>query len=205
MKFLVTMLAVALTAASCSKGVSRIETHSLSSPNPTGYAFPLSMEEVHTKGMEAFSDEHQIAQPIFGRSTAAAHLEAIFAAECATNAVFGKAVFNDPTNNQDIYLCTMHSPFVLSSVYRGQDGGLPFIASFHLHLTANDSNTTVSVITVDAEVINGTKFGAGPCGPGQGNNYVPVKPTTIEEYTILRYLGQYLGFTNMPEVILPKI
>jgi len=30
------------------------------------------------------------------------------------------------------------------------------------------------------------------------------KPTTIEEYTILRYFGGYLNVTNMPEVIKPK-
>ena len=34
-------------------------------------------------------------------------------------------------------------------------------------------------------------------------NCEPVKPTTVEEYSILRYLGNYLGITKMPDVILP--
>ena len=102
----------------------------------------------------------------FGRSALAAHLENTLFAECATNAVFGAAVFRDPANTNDIYLHTFHTPFVISSVYRGGDGGLPFIATFHLHLVADGSNTIVGVTASDTEVVNGTKFGIGPCGPG---------------------------------------
>jgi hypothetical protein len=175
----------------------------LPSPNPTSYSIPLSEAEVHERAWEAFSIDHQIDHPIFGRKTAIG-FESTLYAECATNAVFGEATFHDPANAQDIYLHTFHTPFVVSPVYHGSQGGLPFIATFHLHLAATGTNTTVTVIASDAEVINGTKFGVGPCGPGQGNVYVSVKPTTIEEYSILRYLGSYLGITNMPPVNLPK-
>ena len=163
------------------------------------------MAEAHTKAWQAFSIEHQIAQPIFGRSDLATHLEDTLSAECATNAVFGQAAFRDPANAQDIYLHTFHMPFVLSSVYRGNDGGLPFIATFHIHLVANGSNTIVTVTASDAEVVTGTKFGFGPCGPGQGYVYESVKPTTVEEYSILRYIGSSFGVTNMPEVIKPNL
>jgi hypothetical protein len=163
----------------------------------------MPVAEVHEKAWQAFSIEHQVSQPIFGRSSSISIKSTLFA-ECATNAVFGEAIFRDPVNAQDIYLHTFHSPFVVSPVYHGSQGGLPFIATFHLHLVASGTNTTVSVIASDVEVINGTKFGFGPCGPGQGNAYVSVKPTTIEEYSILRYLGSYLAVTNMPPVILPK-
>jgi hypothetical protein len=196
-------LAVALLAISCSHGVSRVETRVLSSPNPTSYSFPFPLEQVYTNALDAFSIEHQARDPVFGRSKVADHLEGLFS-ECATNAVFGEAVFRDPANAQDIYLHSMHSPFVMSQVYHGRYGNLPFIATFRVHLSGMGANTTVSVAAADTEVVNGTKFGIGPCGPGQGNNYEPVKPTTVEEYTILRYLGSYLGVTNMPEVIVPK-
>jgi hypothetical protein len=88
---------------------------------------------------------------------------------------------------------------------RGRDGGLPFSAAFHLHLArANSgSDTLVTVIASDTEVLNGTKFGIGSCGPGQKWNWVKVKPTTVEEYSILTYLGRSLGMTNMPAVIMP--
>lgn len=203
MKILAPLFAIALAADSCSGGGSRIETSTLPSPNPTSYSFPLSVAEVHERALQAFSIDHQVDQPIFGH-LAGLSFESTLFAECATNAVFGEAIFHDPANAQDIYLHTFHTPFTVSPVYHTSQGGLPFIATFHLHLAASGANTAVSVTASETEVINGTKFGFGPCGPGQGNVYVSVKPTTIEEYSILRYLGSYLGVTNMPSVILPK-
>ena len=202
-KVLTIVLAVALVVVSCSHGVSRIQTRSLPSPNPTRYSFPLPLEEVHTRALQAFSREHQYKEPIFGRSASNARLESILSAECSTNAVSGKAVFADPANAQDIYLHSSSMPFAASAVYRGRDGGLPFIAAFHLHLTGSGSETVVTVTASNAEVVNGTKFSIGPCGPGQARNCVRVKPTTVEEYSILRYLGRSLGITNMPAVSLP--
>ena len=200
---LTALFAITLAAVSCSHGVSRIQTRSLPASNPTTYSFPLPLEEVRTRALQAFSIEHQVQQPIFGHSTPASHLESVFAAECATNAVFGPDLFREPANTNDIFLHTFHTPFVISSVYHGKHGGLPFIASFRLHLADAGSNTTVSVIAYQTQVINGTKFGFGPCGPGQGWNCQSVAPTTVEEYSILLYLGRYLGITNMPAVIFP--
>lgn len=197
------ILIVALVLVSCSHGVSRIQTRSLPSPNPTTYAFPLPLAETHAKALQAFSMEHQYNKPIFGRPASKERLESVLSVECSTNALYAKAVFDDPANAHDIYLHSSHSPFTLSSIYRGRDGGLPFIAHFHLHLTGNGSDTVVTVTATNAEVINGTKFSIGSCGPGQAWNCVKVKPTTVEEYSLLRYLGRYLGITNMPAVILP--
>lgn len=141
MKNLVAIGILGLVASSCTRGVSRIETRRLPAPNPTSYSFPFPIEEVHHKAWQAFSIEHQVQQPIFGRSPVADHLENIFSAECATNAVFAEGLFHDPANAQDIYLHTFHMPFVLSPVYQGRHGGLPFIGSFHLHITSSGSNT----------------------------------------------------------------
>jgi hypothetical protein len=198
-----TVFALGLVAVSCSSGISRVQTLALSTPNPTTYSFPLPLEEVETKAWRAFSIEHQVEHPIFGRPSVATHLERTLFAECATNAVFGKAVFLDPADSHDIYLHTFDTPFVMSSVYRGRDGALPFTATFHLHLAASGSNTIVNVIACDTKVVNGRKYGVGPCGPGWGGNWERVRPTTVEEYSILRYLGSYLDIANMPNVILP--
>lgn len=195
--------AVALLGVSCSRGVSRIQTRPLPSPNPTSYSFPMPLEDVRIKALEAFSIQHQVDEPIFARSPIALHFENTLFAECSTNAIISEAIFRDPANTNDIYLHTFHSPFVVSSVYRGRAGGLPFIASFHLHLTSSATNTLVTVTASDTEVINGEKFGFGSCGPGYGWNCERVKPTTVEEYSVLRYLGSYLGVTNMPAVSLP--
>jgi hypothetical protein len=200
------IFAIALLPLACSRDVSRIQTRSLATPNPTNYTFSLSLQEVQAKAWEAFSIEHQVTNPIFGPLPASSHLDKmdILVPECATNAAFGEAVFRDPANTNDLYLHSMHSPFVYSPVYFGKNGGLPFIAAFHLHFTENLTNTIVSITAEDTEVVNGTKFGFGPCGPGMGNNYVKVQPTTVEEYSILRYLGNYLRVTNMPPLVLPK-
>jgi hypothetical protein len=147
--------------------------------------------------------QHQYKEPIFKKPARTDYWQSAFWAECSTNAVFGRAVFADPANEHDIYLHSSHAPIAISAVYRGRNGGLPFIADFHVHLASSGSDTVVSVTASDAEVVNGTKFGVGPCGPGQGWNYVKVKPTTVEEYTILSYLGRHLGITNIPAVVLP--
>ena len=199
-----TLVAVAMVTVSCTSGVSRIQTRSLPSPNPTSYSFPLPVEETRVRTLEAFSIHHQVHEPVFGHSAVGSGFEDIFSAECSTNAVFGKSVFSDPANTNDIYLHTFGTAFVVSSVYYGRDGGLPFIATFHLHLTGSPTTTLVTVTASDTEVVNGRKFGVGPCGPGYGGNCQSVKPTTVEEYSLLRYLGRYLGSTNMPEVILPR-
>ncbi len=70
-------------------------------------------------------------------------------------------------------------------------------------MTGRSTNTLVAVTASDTEVVNGRKFGFGPCGPGYAGNCKPVKPTTVEEYSLLRYLGHYLGVTNMPDTVLP--
>ena len=197
------VLVVAVAAVSCSHGVSRIRTGSLPSPNPTTYSFPLPLEEVRTNALRAFSTDHQYGKPIFGKPASAEHMTYVLSIESSTNALHGEAVFADPANAHDIYLHSSHTPFTTSSIYRGRNGGLPFIATFHVHLSSSGSNTVVKVTASEAEVVNGTKFSIGPCGPGQAWNCVKVKPTTIEEYSVLRYLGGYLGITNMPPVILP--
>ena len=200
----IALVAVTFAAVSCSHGVSRIRTQALPSPNPTTYSFPLPVEEVHTKALEAFSMAHQCKQPIFKKPATTDYWRSTLVAECSTNTLMGKSVFADPANTPDIYFHSSHTPIAISAVYRGRDGGLPLIADFHVHMAGSGSGTLVTVRASETEVVNGTKFGIGSCGPGQHWNYVSVKPTTIEEYSILRYLGQYLGITNMPAVILPR-
>jgi hypothetical protein len=203
-RILLIVFALVIALVAWGRGVSRVKAHSLPRPNPTSYVFPFPIAKVRESAFEAFSMENQIAKPIFNHSSPTFPLTWTLTAESADNAVFGESVFRDPANDQDIYLHSFHSPFVIYPVYFGRQGGLPFIATFHLHLAGSDSNTIVSVTASNAEVINGTRLGFGPCGPGQANNYVKVQPTTVEEYSILRYLGVCLGITNMPGVVVPK-
>jgi hypothetical protein len=200
-----TILALALVAVSCNRGVSRVRTRPLPSPNPTTYSFPFPLEEVRTQALRAFSPDHQVHEPVFGWSESNIPLPSpLLAVESSSNAVFGEALFRDSANAHDLYLHSFHLPFAISPVYRGRAGGLPFVATFHLHLTMTGSNTLATVTAAETQVVNGTKWGLGPCGPGQGLNFQPVKPTTVVEYSILHYLGRYLRLTNMPAIILPS-
>jgi len=195
-------MAALLTA--CSRGVSRLQQRVLPASNPTSFEFAVPLEQLHAKALEAFSIDHQVREPIFALTTSNPRLETTLIVESSTNAVMGEKVLSVTANTNDFYLHSFHSPFVVSQVYHGKWGGMPFIASFQVHLAPKGSNTLVSVTATDCEVINGTKFGFGSCGPGQGWNCVRVQPTTIEEYSILLYLGRYFGATNMPPMVLPK-
>ena len=83
-------------------------------------------------------------------------------------------------------------------------GRLIYTAEFRLALEAiSDDSTRVDVRTDGAKVYNGRVFGRGPCGFGWFHRSDPVRPTTIEEYTILRHIGHSVGLTNMPELLVP--
>jgi hypothetical protein len=43
----------------------------------------------------------------------------------------------------------------------------------------------------------------GMPGHGRANRYVRVEATSLEEYMVLRYIGNILGVRSLPEVILP--
>ena len=197
--------AVALIVVSCSKkSTSHIEASvfSLPRPNSTSFSFPYPLAKLHDLTLDAFSTEQQITNRVFGKLPLT--FAAILTVETSTDAVFFRKEFSDLANTNDIYLHSFHTPINISTVYHEQNAGLPFIASFRLHLAASSSDETiVSVTALDTQVIDGERFGVGPCGPGMGNRYETVKPTTVEEYILLRYLGNYLGITNMPAVVVP--
>jgi hypothetical protein len=193
------VLTVASLATSCGP---HIRTKTLPHPNPTSRSFPLSVPEVRAAAMKVFSLDHQVADPIFGHQSIQ-FCSALFL-ETATNTVFGEAVFRNPANSEDLYLHSLSEPIVPSTVYVAKSGGLPFVASFHLHLEGVASNETVVTVTaLDSQIIAGKHFGFGSCGPGFANSYQSVKPTTVEEYTVLRYLGNFVGATNLPAVVYP--
>ena len=196
------LLAAAVATVGCSHGVSRIRTHALPSPNPTSYSFPMPAEEVHAKALQAFSRDRQYKEPIFKQAGKTENWRETLLVESSTNN-FSKMIFNDSANAHDILLNADGTPVVISEVYRGRNGGLPFFAKFHLHLAGTGPETVVSVQAFEARVVNGKRYGCGSCGPGWHWNYKTVAPTTVEEYTVLSYLGRHLGSTNMPVVVLP--
>jgi hypothetical protein len=80
-----------------------------------------------------------------------------------------------------------------------------FGVEMHLHLTAVDADhTKVEIIPHRAWVYAGERDrGVFPLFWHRQGIFVKVRPTTIQEYTVLRNLGLALGESSMPAVMLP--
>lgn len=196
---------LAFLATSCSINTVHVRARPLPKPNPTYYSFPLPLDELRAKSLEAFDLPRQMARPIFGSAFIRMVFSDTFCVETATNAAFGTAIFQNPANVNDIYLHTFNQPFEISPVYYAREGGLPFFGAFHLHLTSVGSNTLVTVTALETKVASGSTSGCSAVAIAPTLMYKKVEPTTVEEYTILKYLGDYLGQTNMPDVIRPTL
>ena len=151
--------------------------------NPTSYDFDLPMKELRARVHAAFLADYQIKKPVF-----------------SSDSYF----LVPPSNGGDICLKATGEIW-LSPVYQSKTGGLPFRATFCLRFAEiGASATRVSITTPRAEVVNGTKLGMTHGGPWWVAHWVAVPPTSIEEYTILRYIGVFVGGREMPPVILPS-
>jgi hypothetical protein len=193
-------------AASCSAPA--ITAVALPGRNPTSYEFDWPKDELRTRLLGTLSIEKQLAKPIFG-AVAAPGEEAegpgIFQVSDRSNSVMGRELLEMPGNNDDFYLQAFHTAFWSSPVYSARGKVLPFLAEFHVHFSVlTQGRTKITVTAHRTEVLNGTRFDFGHNGLGRYARYMPVEPTTIEEYTVLRYFGESLGIRDMPPVILPK-
>lgn len=176
----------------------------LPQPNPTSYTFRMPVTEFLTGATQALTFRHQIQEPIFAPLDG--HTAIFRVADSKHHLFAPEPLFRDPANTNDLYLHTYGSPIAPSSVYRGAKEGLAFFASFHLHLTDTGTNVTIATVTaLGTEIVNGWYFGLNiHTGFGRQARIVPASPTTVEEYTILLYLGRYLGVTDMPELVVPS-
>src|SRR5215831_18154879 len=95
------LVGLGLLATSCTRGRSRIETRSLSHPNPTTYTFVFPLERTRDQALDTFSIEHQVRAPMFPRSQDGVNFQTTLFPESSTNAVFGEVIFRDPANSND--------------------------------------------------------------------------------------------------------
>lgn len=192
----------------CSKGVVRVRVLRLPAPNPTSRSFDLPIWDAHARIMAALR-ERGAFPTIFGappHDAGGPEYADYFAVEDASAPAFAADIFKDSNNRDDIYAHTFGSPIWPSPVYRGGYGGLPFVAAFQVHLAAAGvEKTIVTVIARDTEIINGMVWGIAPCGPGYAYHREDVKPTTVEEYTLLRFLSRRLGAKEMPPARIPVL
>jgi hypothetical protein len=192
----------------CTRDRSQVERHRLTTPNPTSFEFHVGLQRARELAIASLDASRQRQRPIFGNSLASPLIStAVFEVETRESAIVGRNLLAQPGNSEDLYLHTYAEPLWASPVYRKRGGstGLPFLADFHVHFAgAEESKTIVSVTAHNAKVRNGESFVLGIAGLGWALIQDTVDATTIEEYMILRYIGEALGDTSMPPVQLPK-
>src|SRR5262245_58356131 len=193
-------IVLALLSGACTSGVQSIQRSVADVPNPDSYVFDLPVDELSARAEEILSRNHQYEEPIFVVAESSSSRDdgfsfhPVFQVENAQSALFAGKLLESPANQKDLYLHNFDEPIWPAPVHPGRDGGLPYCARFHVHLApAGEGKTRVTVFALHTSVVNGRKWGIGPCGPGYGWRSEKVEPTSIEEYTILRYLGRGLG------------
>ena len=189
------LVCVAFIAALASCGDPQVESKPLPSPNRTAYTFDASVDEVHDAVRRMY--EQQFTErsgysfsPVFaGEDTGLEDIAAILA---------------EPANRNDVYLSYMHNPMGMSAVYAVGGKPVPYLADFHLHITADGpGKTRVEARAVRPEVIAGKTL-LPRHHMTRANIYLPVEPTTVEEYGFLLEIGRNVRQTGMPPLIVPS-
>ncbi len=87
-----------------------------------------------------------------------------------------------------------------SKIYYNWWGKLKLIPSYHIILDSVSQTQTKITIESFPKVKAGVEFSLNHGLPYFTSNKVSVKPSTIEEYEIIKLLGSELGENNMPPV-----
>ncbi len=187
------LVAIAMVLAGCS--APHVEQHALPQPNPTSYDFAASVNAVH-QAIDALYKRQFTERPLNTFGVAKPGDEILTDEQ--------RARFDAPGCAEDRYLSYMHEPMSLSPVYFVSGEPAPYIADFYLKIEAlDDQLTRVTVDALDPQVIAGkTLFPRHELT--RANIYLPVSPTTVEEYQLLLRIGELLGQSGMPALRVPK-
>lgn len=183
-----------------------LEIKTIPQKNPTSYIFEGDIAEVRARILKATSskrsEEEDKAFPFKSPDNQSRKADYFVTTKDEAFSPDLEKLFEKPENLQDIYL-ENDGLGIISPTYYALGKPLRYLIDFHIHLeSVQDNKTKVSIIPVKPRVYKGYK-GRGMHGallPKQ----VPVEPTTIEEYQLLRYIGFVLGEEDMPEVLLPE-
>jgi len=192
------------TGALCALIVSVLGCHpivrkrDLGISNPTTFVFPASPDQIHAAVTKAVW-RIPANDPVFGPLW---KLRIIEVRARGSDSPFGRDIFLNPENADDLYLHSFGGPLCASDVYLCGGGPADFEAAFHLHLRRLDQfKTQVEVLTKEPGVFCGTYPGVP--GHGPAGRLVDVPPTTVEEYRLLLAIGRELGVKDMPPLRLP--
>jgi hypothetical protein len=201
------LVAVVLVGANtaCDKDIHRIQHGHLQDKNPVWYVFPFPAEHVRQKVLAALEGEglRDLYTSLGSEGPLGQHDPFSFSIQSIENAIIDPETFANPDFRNDIFLLSDGKAIGPSTKYFGGGKPLKYTADFHLHISAVDAeNTVVTVMTINPRVHNGLRC----CGPhGSYTNYESVEPSTVEEYTILLFIGRVLGHSDMPPIRLPEV
>lgn len=109
-------------------------------------------------------------------------------------------IFESPENGYDVVFWNFETSE--SDVYHIKGRFLRYYADFHVHVGAPPGPPTkVAVRAINSRVVIGTTWTIGH--GWKADVYESVPGTTIEEYIILRAIGDCLGVKDMPALELP--
>jgi hypothetical protein len=178
-----------------------LEVHQPVHLNPTSYEFLVPADDVVQTIVAAFSEARPVVSSLYRslplQSSAPIPMNVVYSAETRESSLFGKETFARAGDKTDVYLHSFGEP-ILSSVYCVLGRRLPYRVEFAIRVQAVGEGSQVSVEALNPRVLKGIG-GFGPHGTYSAE--VPVRPTTIEEYSLLLYIGDALGAPPMPDVL----
>ena len=181
-----------------------LEVHQLADLNPVSYEFSVPPDVAIQAIVQAFSEARPVSDAYYRtlplQSSVPISKNVVYSAETWANARFGEAIFLRAGDSTDVYLHSYGEP-ILSSVYCALGRRLPYRVEFSLTVRAQGEGSLVSVEALNPRVLKGIG-GTGPHGAYSAE--VAVAPTTIEEYSLLLYIGHVLGAPPMPAVKTPR-
>jgi hypothetical protein len=181
-----------------------LEVRQLAELNPISYEFRVPPDVAVQAIVQAFSDARPVSSPYYQtlplQSSAPISKNVVYFAETRGNALFGEATFLRAGDTTDVYLHSHGEP-ILSSVYCVLGRRLSYRVDFSLTVRAVGEGSLVSIEALNPRVLKGIG-GFGPHGAYSAE--YAVAPTTIEEYSLLLYIGHVLEALPMPAVTTPR-
>ena len=184
-----------------------LEIRELPQPNPESWVFPATIETLTERikwGMhkDTIRTDSFFTPLGFVEVSSKRDIDKVrFSVWTREDEWFGREIFADPANSNDLFI-TPNGDALISRTYFLDGKPVDYLSDYHLHLEPVGSDSTrVTVIAVNPRIQKGYRGGVMGIS---GLKFIPVEPTTIEEYCILLYIGNLLGDTTMPPLTLPE-
>jgi len=176
-----------------------ITTKELETKNPTEYVFNIEIDSLKYSVVNIFNEHLSTSSTMYGSSlffnkTDDIKHQVFFVAELKEDASFGKKYFNNKETQNNIYLHSFGN-YWYSPIYYTDNKKLECRTPFIIELKeVNQNMTLMSIKPEKLVVLNGTEC----CGPhGFYSKEFEVEPTTVEEYTLILFIAEQLGVTDL--------